>query len=245
MKPRIVAISFAAWMALVHLPSCVAAAGEKDGAESRAVPDIVVTCTGWHALCTASTDCQRNGDRAACDCLRVNEPHIVMTDEIHDPVLRRMTQARCNSKHHCEVDEAPVCKVIRDGQYEVNGVKSKWVSTYSYRGWCGLYRAKACNLDDEGYRGDRVWAICDAAPCTETVNPLDPNRPLTCDCRVVSEKSFVGTKDSCTGENGGIISAMELWAWDFEKNTFSLPVPGYEYVGPACAALKSDPYPAP
>jgi hypothetical protein len=59
------------------------------------------------------------------------------------------------------------------------------------------------------------------------------------------EGAFVGTKDSCTGENGGLISAIELQYWDFEKGSFSVPVQGYEYVQGACATLKSDPWPPP
>jgi hypothetical protein len=247
MKHQALVITCTAWMAIGLLPTSPALADGKapvGAPDSRALPDDVVVCTGWHALCSASTDCQVNGDRASCDCLRVNETHMVMTSEIHDPVLRRMTQARCNSKHHCEVDEAPVCKVIRDGQYEVDGIKYPWVSTFSYRGWCDLYRPKACDVTDNNYRGDRIWAICDAAPCVENPNPADPNRPLTCDCPIVKEQSFIGTKDSCTGENGGIISAMALWVWDFENDTFSVPVPGYDSVRSACAALESDPFPA-
>jgi hypothetical protein len=54
---------------------------------------------------------------------------------------------------------------------------------------------------------------------------------------------FVGTKDSFTGDNGGLISAIELQYWDFETDSFSVPVQGYEYLQRACAALRSDPWP--
>ena len=111
-----------------------------------------------------------------------------------------------------------------------------------YRGWCSLYKPKACDQNEPGYTGDLYWAICDAAPCTETENPSDPDRPLRCQCRV-EDTPFVGTKNSCTGDNDGIISAMPLWVWDFENNTWRIPVPGYEYVQGACAPLKSDPLP--
>jgi hypothetical protein len=37
------------------------------------------------------------------------------------------------------------------------------------------------------------------------------------------EGAFVGTKDSCTGENGGLISAIELQYWDFEKGSSTTP----------------------
>lgn len=205
----------------------------------RAPQDLVV-CTGWHALCSGSTDCQVNGDRVDCDCWRVNETHIVETSEIQDLAIKRLTETRCTNRHPCEIDEAPVCEAIRDGRYAVENVEYDWVSTFSYRGWCELYKPKACEPDEPDYVGDSIWAICDAAPCTETSNPADPDRPLSCQCRI-REGAFVGTKDSCTGENGGIISAMPLSVWDFDNQTFTTPVPGYEYVQGACGALTSDP----
>jgi len=214
--------------------------------ESAAVePQLAVVCTGWHALCTGSLDCQlTGGDRADCACWRVNETHIVVTSEIQDPTVKRLTQTRCTNKNACGLDEAPVCSAIRDGQYKVDQVKYDWVSTYSYRGWCGLYRPKACDTTAPGYDGDMQWAICDAAPCTEIENPADPDRPLTCQCRV-EEGPFVGGADSCTGEDGGIISAMALEYWDFEKSDYTVPIPGYDYVRGACDSLQSDPWPPP
>jgi hypothetical protein len=207
------------------------------------VPQGFVVCTGWHALCTASPDCKVHGDRADCDCLRVNETHIVATSEIQDPAVKRQTLARCTREHACSVDQAPVCKAIRAGQYKVDQVRYDWVSTYSYRGWCGLLAQKpvACNQQAPGYAGASSWAICDAAPCTENPNPSDPNRPLSCQCRVATTP-FVGF-GSCAGVNGGIMSSTPLEAWDFQKNRYALPIPGYEYVEGACAPLKSDPPP--
>jgi hypothetical protein len=35
------------------------------------------------------------------------------------------------------------------------------------------------------------------------------------------EGPFVGTKDSCTGQNGGLISAIDLQYWDFEKGSMA------------------------
>lgn len=206
-------------------------------------PQELVVCTGWHALCTASPDCKMNGDQATCDCLRVNETHIVETTEIQDPAIKRMTQIRCTNVHPCAVDQAPVCGAIKSGQYEVDNVKYNWVSTYSYRGWCSLLQQKlvACDPTAPGYGGDVNWAICDAAPCTENPNPSDPNRPLSCQCRVVENTPFVGTNGSCIGENGGIISSMLASGWDFQNNTYTFPMPGYQYVQGACAPLQSDP----
>jgi hypothetical protein len=208
-------------------------------------PQDFVVCTGWHALCTASTDCQMNGNIADCDCMRVNETHIVYATEIQDTMVKHLTLAKCTYVHPCDVDQAPVCKAIKSGQYEVDHVKYDWVSTYSYRGWWGLLEQglKACDPTAEGYTGDSYWAICDLAPCTEIQNPSDPDKPLSCQCRVVADTPFVGMNDSCTGNNGGIMSSMPLWAWDFQNNTYTFPMPGYEYVRGACAPLGSDPLP--
>jgi hypothetical protein len=208
------------------------------------VPQDFVACTGWHALCSASPDCKMHGEKADCDCMRVNETHIVETSEIQDITVKNLTQTKCTNKHPCDVDQAPVCNAIKYGQYKVGNVTYDWVSTYSYRGWCSLLMLKptACDQNATGYTGDRYWAVCDAAPCTENQNPSDPNKPLSCQCRV-KDTPFVGFNDSCTGDNGGIMSSMPLWGWDFRNNTYSFLMPGYEYVHGACAALKSDPWP--
>jgi hypothetical protein len=203
-------------------------------------PQVFVVCTGWHALCTASPNCQMNPakDKADCDCMRVNETHVVATDSIQDPAVKRLTLIRCTTEHRCDVDEAPVCNAIKYGQYEVDGVKYDWVSTYSYRGWCSLLKPppRDCNT------GDLHWAFCDAAPCTEIQNPSNPDQPLSCQCQVVNSQ-FVGLNGSCTGENGAIISSSPDETWDFEKNTYKFPIPGLEYVNGACAQLGSDPLP--
>jgi hypothetical protein len=68
---------------------------------------------------------------------------------------------------------------------------------------------------------------------------------LSCQCRVEENTAFVGIHDSCTGDNGGIMSSMTMEAWDFENNTYTFPMPGYEYVQGACAPLTSDPDPWP
>lgn len=221
-------------------------AGEasRRGGHEMDVPQAFVVCTGWHALCTASPDCRMAGDRAGCDCMRVDETHIVATGEIQDPVVKRLTETRCTEKDPCDVDRAPICKAIRDGTYRVDDVRYDWVSTYSYRGWCSILqlKPKACDPGADDYTGDRSWAICDAAPCTENPSPSDPERPLTCQCRV-DRAPFVGMNDSCTGARGGIMSSMPLWAWDFENETYPFPMPGYEYVRGACAPLRSDPAP--
>lgn len=36
------------------------------------------------------------------------------------------------------------------------------------------------------------------------------------------------------------MSSMPLSGWDFQNNTYTFPMPGYEYVQGACAPLKSD-----
>jgi hypothetical protein len=109
-------------------PHAVMQVGEKTE-RIRDAPQDFIVCTGWHALCTASTDCIMNGDEANCDCLMVNETHIVETTAIQDGVLKRRTQAKCTNEHPCDVDQAPVCKAIKYGQYKVDNVKYDWVST--------------------------------------------------------------------------------------------------------------------
>jgi hypothetical protein len=204
-------------------------------------PQAFVVCTGWHALCSASYECKMRGDMADCDCLRVDEPHIVATTEIQDVSVKRRTQIKCTDEHPCDVDEAPVCNAIGSGDYEVDNLKYDWVSTFSYRGWCTLLNlVKACDQTAPGYAGDSYWAVCDAAPCTENPNPSNPEKPLTCQCRVVANTPFLGTNGSCTGDNGGIMSSSPLSAWDFETNSYRFPLPGYGYVQGACAPLKSD-----
>jgi len=228
-------------------PICLAEVGEKtdNGTNSSIdVPQGFVVCNGWHALCSASPDCKMHGDKADCDCMRVNETHIVETSEIQDTVAKNLTQTKCTSKHPCDADQAPVCNAIKYGQYRVGNATYNWVSTYSYRGWCSLLmqKPKACDQNATGYIGERYWAVCDAAPCTENLNPSNPDKPLKCQCRV-KDTPFVGLNDSCTGDNGGIMSSMPLWGWDFRNDTYRFPMPGYEYVEGACAALKSDPLP--
>lgn len=181
------------------------------------------------------------GDKADCDCMRVNETHIVETSAIQDAAIKRETLTKCTRDHPCGVDQAPVCTAIRDGQYRVDDVSYNWVSTYSYRGWCSILAKKfvPCDPGAKGYSGDLHWAICDAAPCTEIQNPSDPERPLVCECRA-QNTPFVGLSD-CTGVNGGIFSSFPLEAWDFQNNTYPFQMPGYEYVQGACDVVRSDP----
>lgn len=206
-------------------------------------PQDFVVCTGWHALCTV-TDCKMNGQNADCDCLRVNEPHIVETAAIQDIEVKRKTRAACTKQSPCSLDKAPICQAIKSGQYKVDNVKYSWVSTYSYRGWCTLLKTKPipCDQKAAGYSGNLLWAHCDTAPCVENPNPSDPNRPLTCKCPVESSP-FVGVNGSCTGDNGGIMSSFVIDGWDYENNTYTFPMPGYEFVQGACAPSKSDPLP--
>lgn len=207
------------------------------------IPQEFVACTGWHALCSASPDCRMNGDMADCDCMRVNETHIVETSSIQDTAVKHLTRAKCTKQHPCDVDQAPVCKAIKYGQYKVDNVKYDWISTFSYRGWCSLLEVnpQPCDQAEDGYTGDLIWAVCDGAPCTENPDPFDPQRPLTCQCRV-EDGPFVGIGGSCTGANGGIMSSSPLWTWDFQANTYRIPIPGLEYVQGACAPVESDPF---
>lgn len=230
-----------------NAPKPAARAGEKTKISTHEFPNApqdFVVCTGWHALCSASNDCRMNGDGADCDCLRVNETHIVQTSSILDPLVKHFNDAKCTKAHPCKVDEAPVCQAIKSGQYAVDNTRYRWISTYSYRGWCTLIRAnlRACDPGAPDYTGDRYWAVCDAAPCTEIENPSNPEKPLSCRCPVVKDVPFVGTNGTCTGDNGGIMSSMPADGWDFQRNTYTFYMPGYEYVRGACAPLRSDPF---
>lgn len=226
---------------VLQAPAALAQPGAKSNPGGRDPPAAFVVCTGWHALCSASPDCRMtSGDTADCDCMRVDETHVVMTDAIQDVALRKATLARCTERHPCEVDEAPVCRALKERRYTVQDVRYDWVSTYSYRGWCGLLSARpvACDPRVPGYVGDAYWALCDAAPCTENPDPADPNRPLRCRCPIRSDP-FVGL-GTCTGTHGGIMSSMTMSGWDFRRNTYTFAMPGYEYVGSACAPVGSD-----
>jgi hypothetical protein len=246
MRSKLLAIACITWIAMSCGLISLAEVGEKTDNSTNSsaeVPQDIVVCTGWHALCTASHNCTMRGDKADCDCMRVNETHIVVTSEIQDADVKNQTAVQCTNKHPCGVDQAPVCFAIKSGEYKVDDVKYDWVSTYSYRGWCDLWlKPTACDQNVAGYAGDKYYAICDAAPCRENPNPSDPDMPLICECRV-NDTPFVGINGSCTGDNGGIMSSMPLWAWDFQNNTYPFPMPGYEYVQSACDELKSDPWP--
>ena len=247
MRFQFLAVTCITWIAMSYWSICLAETidGKTDrNSNFSDAPQEFVVCTGWHALCSASTDCKMNDDKANCDCFRVNEIHIVEGSEIQDTAVKRLTQAECTNEHRCDVDQAPVCKTIKDGQYKVDSVKYAWVSTFSYRGWCSLLQVnpKACDQSAPGYTGDRHWAICDGAPCTENQHPFDPQRPLSCQCRV-ENTPFIGANGSCRGDNGGIMSSSPLSAWDFQNTTYRIPLPGLEYVQDACTPLKSDPFP--
>jgi hypothetical protein len=125
MKARFLAVS--CLMCAVLGFGLVSAAGGGEKADmgarhSAVIPQLAVVCTGWHALCSGSTDCQVNGEGVDCDCWRVNETHIVEMSEIQNIRVKRLTEARCTNRHPCDVDEAPVCAAIKDGRHEVEGI---------------------------------------------------------------------------------------------------------------------------
>lgn len=236
--------AFLLFAAIGYCPATCARLGAQEmGGPQHSMhePQPFVECTGWHALCSSSTDCRMNGDMADCDCLRVNETHIVDTAEIQDLRVKLFTLASCAKDHPCAVDQAPVCRAIKYRQYRVENVRYDWVSTFSYRGWCNLVTVQpvACDQSAPGYRGDLYWAICDAAPCKENRNPSDPNKPLTCQCRV-QNTPFLGANGSCTGNNGGIMSSSPLASWDFQSNNYRIALPGLSYVQSACSPFRSD-----
>jgi hypothetical protein len=196
-------------------------------------PQAVVECLGAHALCNASIDCQRQGtSKALCPCWNVNERHLVQTEKIQDELVRLETQRRCSKGSPCGVDEAPVCRVIREGRYRVDKVTYPGVSTFSYRGWCQTFRPVSC----EAKSGP--WADCMAAPCQR--NPNNPDRPWTCQCRIQNE-AFVGINGRCDSPAGQVMSTFERPLWNFNTGAFSVPLPGNEFVNiGACRFLRSD-----
>lgn len=156
-----------------------------------------------------------NGDKADCDCFRVNETHIVETTAIQDTAVKRLTQAECTSKHPCDIDQAPVCKAIKYGEYKVNKVKYDWVSTYSYRGWCSLLnlKPKACDQNAIGYTGDLYWAVCDLRYAR--LVPLLPGRGNPCSMGSPEHRMFV----SCLGGYGAYNAATCCWNCSFTFHT--------------------------
>lgn len=199
-----------------------------------AIPQAVVECRGAHALCNASIDCQRQGlSKALCPCWNVNEPHLVQTEKIQDELVRLETRNRCTQGSPCGIDEAPVCRVIREGRYRVDRITYPGVSTFSYRGWCQTFRPVSC----EAKSGP--WADCMAAPCQR--NPTNPDRPWTCTCRIQKD-AFVGINGRCDSRAGQVMSTIARPLWNFETGAFSVPLPGNEFVNiGACRFLRSDP----
>jgi hypothetical protein len=219
---------------LMALPAAVLLAASP-AASGPAVPQPSVECLGTHALCNATTDCRRTGPGTAnCSCWRVDEPHVVQTDKIQDIPAREATRKRCTTATPCGVDEAPICRVIRQGTYTVDRVTFPAVSTFSYRGWCQTFRPVKCQGAQAG-----PWADCMGAPCE--VDPNNPDRPLRCRCRV-QRSDFVGIDGRCDSAKGEVMSTIPLDFWNFEASTFAVPVPGNAFVNQgACRFLRSDP----
>ncbi|MFN6134459.1 MAG: hypothetical protein ACK46L_16425 [Synechococcaceae cyanobacterium] len=194
----------------------------------------MVECRGAHALCKASIDCQRQGtSKALCPCWNVNEPHLVQTEKIQDELVRLETQRRCTKGSPCAIDEAPVCRVIREGRYRVDKVTYPGVSTFSYRGWCQTFRPVSCEANSG------PWADCMAAPCTR--NPNNPDRPWTCQCRIQND-AFIGINGRCDSPAGQVMSTFERPLWNFNTGAFTVPLPGNDFVNiGACRFLRSDP----
>ena len=129
MRFKFLAIMCLIWIAMSYGSICLADVGEEtDNGTNIDVPQDFVVCTGWHALCTASPDCIMNGDKADCDCMRVNETNIVATSEIQDTEIKNLTQAKCTNEHPCDVDQAPIAAPSR-----MDHMKQMELSTIGYR----------------------------------------------------------------------------------------------------------------
>jgi hypothetical protein len=200
-------------------------------------PQETVECTGWHAVCAMATGCKVvDQNTADCACWKVNERHVVFTIGIKDatfggdPIMKE-TRETCTTVHPCGLDEAPVCQEIK------NLLPGKWVSTFSYRGWCKNWKALACEDKNEG-----LWADCMTSSCSESQDPQDRHRPLNCQC-TVHKGAFVGTNGTCNSPAGTVMSTIDISFWDFDNGMFSsfAEMPANEYVNKeACGRLSSD-----
>jgi hypothetical protein len=166
---------------------------------------------------------------ANCDCWKVTEQHLVMTSNIKDETfgfpIKAITQAYCKRSHPCGVDQAPVCKVI-----QAMVPNDKWVSTFSYRGWCQNWKPVKCS---------GLWADCMTSACMESHKPKDKNRPLSCQCTTHNSR-YVGSNGRCSMAPATVMSTIRIETWDFDNNTFTFEVPADEYVKEACAPITSD-----
>ena len=230
MKSRVLcwlcAVSLLAVMPLFL--SCVAQ-GQSDS------PQVTVECTGWHALCDFAADCAIGPNvpqgKTKCECWRVSERHIVVTEAIKDETfgpdsqVKERTQKTCTQQQPCGLDEAPVCQAIKSVP------ANEWVSTYSYRGWCAKWKPVACF---------GLWADCMTSACNVTKSPRDPNRPLSCYC-ALKHSGYVGTVGSCNVAATTVESTFRIELWDFENKEYRFDMPGNEYVNrEACQPLTSD-----
>jgi hypothetical protein len=78
-------------------------------------------------------------------------------------------------------------------------------------------------------------------PCTENQDPkADPDRPLTCQCRRVTDQPFVGSNGRCKTKKGTVMSTINQDLWSFEDNRFNIPMPSNREVNAACEAIHSD-----
>jgi len=201
-------------------------------------PQETVECTGWHAVCALATGCQVVGqDTADCACWKVNERHVVVTIGIKDDTfggkqIMERTRSKCTTLHPCGLDEAPVCHAIKKLL-----PSRQWVSTFSYRGWCRNWDPVKCEGEKAG-----PWADCMTSACTESQDPQDRRRPLNCQC-TVHNGPFVGTRGTCDGRPGTVMSTIQISFWDFDNDMFAsfAEMPGNEYVNKeACGRLTSD-----
>jgi hypothetical protein len=214
---------------IVLLSSAVVASAQ------NSVPQPAVECTGWHALCSMATGCKINGKTADCNCWKVTERHIVVTAGIKDDTfgsdVKEQTQSICTLKHPCGLDEAPVCGAIKELL-----LSGKWVSTFSYRGWCKNWKPVACQGNNAG-----PWADCMTSPCSEDPAPPNIQQPLNCQCTEHDGK-FVGTNGSCNSPVGTCMSTISMYFWDFDNGEFPawMAMPGNESVKESCSSLNSD-----
>jgi hypothetical protein len=198
------------------------------------VAQEAVECTGWHALCSLATDCKVKNGTAYCNCWKVDEPYIVVTADIQDEDVKDKTRTQCTLNSPALWMRRLFVLQSKNGTFTVDNKRYKWVSTFSYRGWCEHWNPKACDK--------APWADCMTYPCTENTDPkADPNRPLVCQCKVNTNQPFVGTNGKCKTKKTEVMSTINQALWDFDNNRFAVPMPGDLFVNKgACAPLQSD-----
>eukprot|EP00121_Abeoforma_whisleri_P014731 Awhi_evm1s13588 len=206
----------------------------------------IVSCKGVHALCAFSTNCQLKKDKhnkslvANCPCWETTGVNYFIVDAIKDKPLLTATKAKCTETSPCGLNEAPICKAMRDGTVPIdiaNGQNiqhvqnnriysnistttemfADTVSTFSWQAFCSAgQNPMPCEK--------KQWAQCMGATCQ--LAPLDvqaKGQKYICACTVL-DSTFTSAAGNC-GSDETILSGI--------PNPYELTMsqlPGYESV---------------